>query len=76
MSFRKFSATLWRLSVEVLTVRHTLVRGGHLHALDRRCAQHQHEERLVWRARQRHVYQGRGGWEWVGRARGGSAVRR
>ena len=44
-----------------------LVRGGHLHAFDRRCAQHQHEERLVWRALQKHMsgqgwVKGGGGW--------------
>ena len=37
------------------------------------CAQHQHEERLVWRARQRHVSHGRVGWVWVGRADGAGA---
>ena len=40
-----------------------------------RCAQHQHEECLVWRARQRHVYQGRDGYGVGGEGgRGGSAV--
>ena len=37
------------------------------------CAQHQHEERSVWRARQRHVSHGRVGWVWVGRADGAGA---
>ena len=37
------------------------------------CAQHQHEERSVWRARQRLVSHGRVGWVWVGRADGAGA---
>eukprot|EP00964_Phaeocystis_antarctica_P060059 scaffold35779_cov69-Phaeocystis_antarctica.AAC.1 len=56
-----------------------LVRSGHLHAFDRRCAQHQHGERLVWRTRQRHI-SGLGprvGCGWMGTeglTRGGGAM--
>eukprot|EP00964_Phaeocystis_antarctica_P019884 scaffold10961_cov56-Phaeocystis_antarctica.AAC.2 len=52
------------------------VRGGHLHAFDRRRAQHQHEERLVRRARQRYISgQGCSGDAWrVGRVVDGAGA--
>eukprot|EP00964_Phaeocystis_antarctica_P069299 scaffold42081_cov72-Phaeocystis_antarctica.AAC.2 len=53
-----------------------LVRGGHLHAFDRRCAQHQHEERCVWRTRQRCCILGQGRLGWVSSGGAGAPCRR
>jgi len=66
MSFHTRSSFLCATETESMATvclsPHSPASGGRLHAFDRRCAQHQHEERLVRRALSRGIYQGRVGW--------------
>ena len=59
MSFHTRSSFLCATETESMATvclsPHSPASGGRLHAFDRRCAQHQHEERLVWRALQMHM---------------------